>query len=74
MPYQTDYPPITYLERRIIYYKKVRGRIGNYLKRFGGKKNRLGVTQKDIDNRVKEINDRIAEYQSAIKILKSLTH
>lgn len=71
MPYPTDHSPIVYLERRIIYYKKKRGKINNYL---AGKKYKMvgdrKITKAHIDVAVKKINDRIQEYQKSIDILK----
>lgn len=73
MGYETDHPPIVYLERRIKYYKKQRGKFANmykeeyYIRACGGPRK----FKKLVAKRIKETNDRIAEYERAIEILKN---
>lgn len=71
MGYETDHPPIVYLERRIKYYKK---RCGNargwpndeyYLKRYGKKE--ITRLSKAV---IARIEARIREYEKAIEKLK----
>lgn len=71
MAYKTDYSPVDYLRRRIIYYKKQSGVIRNLIKkkilieRYGGKQNLKNF----ITIRIKAIENRMIEYEAAIKKL-----
>lgn len=75
MGWETDQPPINYLKRRIIYYKKKRGLYRgmrndeSHYSSFGGKKNYHRL----IDKRIFWIEQRIKEYEEAIKILENGT-
>lgn len=72
MGWETDQPPINYLKRRIIYYKKKRGSFiamrsdSTYFNDYGGQ-NRF---QKLVDRRIFWIEQRIKEYEDAIKKLE----
>lgn len=71
MANETDFPPIEYLQRRIIYYKKRRGAIRNwpndeyFVKRYGKRK----ITSLS-KSAVERIEGRIKEYEDAIQKLK----
>lgn len=71
MGWETDLPPINYLKRRIIYYKKKRGAVKNMIKdewmvnRYGG----IEEFQKLIDTRILNIEKRIKEFEGAVKKL-----
>lgn len=71
MGYETDHPPIVYLERRIKYYKKRRGNARGwpndeyYLRRYGKKE--IKRISKAV---IARYDERIKEYEKAIEILK----
>lgn len=73
MGWETDQPPINYLKRRVIYYKKKRGSYrgirGNsdYYFEYGGK----AKFQKLVDDRIFWTEERIKEYEKAIKTLEN---
>lgn len=72
MEWETDQPPINYLKRRIVYYKKKRGHTRNLInsqlliKKYG--KLKLFFL---IASSVDSIEKRIKEFEKAIKKLES---
>jgi prefoldin subunit 5 len=72
MAYQIHFSPIDYLQRRIVYYKKLRGKMTNCLKDgFMLKKYGKEELEKMIAKRIKQIDLMIEEYNYAIQKLKS---
>lgn len=73
MAWETDQPPINYLNRRIKYYKKKRGQVMGFIKseffirEYGGKRNLKRI----IAARIVQIEDRINEYEQAIKFIEN---
>lgn len=72
MSWETDLPPIVYLERRIKYYKKKIGNAKNwptdqYFVGQYGKKEMIRISKKKITHWA----NRVKEYEQAIEILKS---
>lgn len=71
MGWETDQPPIKYLKRRVIYYKKKIGNTRSFNKnslligRYGKKK--LNTMVENVINRYR---DRINEFEKAIKLLE----
>lgn len=74
MGFQTDFSPVDYLKRRVAYYKKQLSRAKvlikdeNMRKKYGAKK-----LKEIMKLSSKRINDRIQEYEDAIKILSQPT-
>jgi hypothetical protein len=66
MAWQTDQPPLEYLKRRVIYYKKKRGYSRKWIKDKGMIK-RYG--KKAIQTAIDRIESRIKEFEQAAKIL-----
>lgn len=70
MGYQTDFSPIEYLQRRVIYYKKLRGNARNwhtdeyFIQRYGIK----GI-KKQAKIAIERYEKRIEEYGKAIELL-----
>jgi prefoldin subunit 5 len=70
MGYETDFDAITYLERRVKYYKKKRASIRHclkdefFIKRYGRKKLKTIIAKT-----LEQIDNRIIEYKSAIETL-----
>lgn len=73
MSWETDQPPLNYLKRRIKYYKKKRGEVRGFIKseffiqQYGGKRK----LKKLIAKRIYQIEDRIKEYEIAIKYIEN---
>jgi hypothetical protein len=71
MGFETDYAPIEYLQRRVKYYKKLRGKTKNWakdeylIKKYGQKK--MAELSKSAAVRYEL---RIKEYENAISILQ----
>lgn len=73
MGWETDQPPINYLKRRVIYYKKKLGSFRTlrenkeYYPQYGGKKE----FQRLVDKRIFFTGERIKEFENAIKLLEN---
>ncbi len=76
MGYPIEQNPINYLKRRVVYYKKKRGLLGNsfvktptryMIQMCGGRAGVKKVSKMAIEN----INKRITDFEAAIKILES---
>lgn len=73
MGWETDQPPINYLKRRVVYYKKKRGSMNGMrndttlFEAYGGEKK----FQKIVDRRIFWIEQRIKEFEVAIKTLEN---
>lgn len=71
MGWDYDRPPLEYLQRRIVYYKKKKGVVNGLAKNeFLIKKYRKRQLKKIIAQRIQEIDSRIVEFTEAVTILK----
>ena len=71
MGWETDQPPVNYLRRRVVYYKKKRGKVRKLVHSENLKKEYGRNLPSIISAVVKGIEKRIREYERAIKKLTS---
>lgn len=77
MSYQTDYSPVDYLKRRVIYYKKQRGRFRNFINKPDKisthliSKYGMPYVLDQYEKRFAQVEGMIKEYEQAITRLES---
>lgn len=72
MAWNTDHPPINYLRRRIVYYKKKRGEARGWPKdEWFIQKHGVEAMRRASERRIAHLEKRIRQYEKAILKLQS---